>query len=575
MIADSFDLSLSFPTNPGSTRFSDTAGESNLVINLMFLRSGSYELDHHHILPDHRLSSDHAPLTIDIPIKDECVQFTKLSIIPGSDKEKDFIKDVTSNMLTLNTSNIDSVDNLISVVNQLGSIVEHMWTKNSKRTKITKHLKQWWLESCRSAISKYRDTRSQEDWKSFKKIVKETKRSFFDSKICEIANSRRGPWDLMNWIKKRRLPATEAIKFNGHPCLLLENLWEALHQTFNSALHRQSDDNVLNEIVNKPTQSWSPFSSHEFKAALIKCSDTSAPGPDKMSWCHWKLIFSNDVCLSKVVDIADACINLGYWPDYFKISTTIVIPKPNKQSYDNPKAFRPIVLLNTLSKLIEKVIAERIQFTVAANDFIHPSQLGGLKFKSTADASIALTHIVRSGWVKRKSTSTLAFNISQFFPSLNHHLLVLILEKAGLNPKVTNFFANYLAQRSTKYSWNDFLSPSFRVDVGVGQGSALSPILSALYLSPLIHILEKRFKNLNLPISILSFVDNGLFIVQNSSFSTSNAQLFCSYNILSNLLNSFGLIVKHSKTEIFHFSRSHGPFNPPPLALSSISRPLL
>ena len=113
------------------------------------------------------------------------------------------------------------------------------------------------------------------------------------------------------------------------------------------------------------------------------------------------------------------------------------------------------------------------------------------------------------------------------------------------------------------------------VDVGVGQGSALSPILSTLYLSPLIYILEKRFKNLNLPISILSFIDDGLFIVQNNSFSSSNAQLFCSYNILSNLLNSFGLIVEHSKTEIFHFSRSHGLFNPPPLDLSSIGGPIL
>jgi len=163
-----------------------------------------------------------------------------------------------------------------------------------------------------------------------------------------------------------------------------------------------------------------------------------------MSWRHWKLIFTNDDCLSKIINIADACINLGHWPEYFKISTTVIIPKPNKQSYDNPKAFCPIVLLNTLGKLIEKAIAKRLQFTVAANDFIHPCQLGGLKFKSTADAGIALSHIVRSGWVKGKSTSTLAFDISQFFPSLNHHLLVLILEKAGLDPNVTNFFANYL-----------------------------------------------------------------------------------------------------------------------------------
>jgi len=232
--------------------------------------------------------------------------------------------------------------------------------------------------------------------------------------------------------------------------------------------------------------------------------------------------------------------------------------------YDSLKAFCPIVLLNTLGKLVEKVIAKRIQFIVASNNFIYPSQLGGLKFKSTSDTGIALTHIVRSGWSKGRTTSTLAFDISQFFPSLNHHLLVLILEKVGLGPKVTNFFANYLVQRNTKYLWNNLSSLPFEVNVGVGQGSALSPILSTLYLSPLIYIMENRFKNLNLPISILSFVDDGLFIVQNKSLNISNSNLFCSYNIFSKLLNSFDLIIEHFKTEIFHFNRSHGPFNPPP-----------
>ena len=254
------------------------------------------------------------------------------------------------------------------------------------------------------------------------------------------------------------------------------------------------------------------------------------------------------MCLSKIINIADTCISLSYWPNYFKVSTTIIIPKPNKLSYDSPKAFRPIVLLNTLGKLIEKVIAERLQFIVASdewrasNNFVHLSQLGGLKSKSTTDAGVVLTHIVRSGWTKGRNTSTLAFDIAQFFPSLNYHFLIRALKKAGLNPKVSNFFASYLIQRSTKYLWNNLSSPSFDINVGVGQGSALSPILSTLYISPLLYILENRFKNLNIPISILSFVDDGLFIVQDKSFLSSNSHLFCGYNILSNLLDRFGLV---------------------------------
>ena len=110
----------------------------------------------------------------------------------------------------------------------------------------------------------------------------------------------------------------------------------------------------------------------------------------------------------------------------------------------------------------------------------------------------------------------------------------------------------------------------FDVNVRVGQGSALSPILSSVYLTPFLYILEKCLKNLKIPISILSFVDDGLIIAQNKSFDVSNSQLFCSYNVLSKLLDSFSLVIEHSKTEIFHFSRSQGFFNLPPLDLSPL-----
>ena len=299
------------------------------------------------------------------------------------------------------------------------------------------------------------------------------------------------------------------------------------------------------------------------------------PGPNKLTWRHLKSIIKQDKCLVNIINIADLCINLGHWPNYFKYLSTVIIPKPNKMLYDQPKFFCPIVLLNTLGKLIEKVIMERIQFTVTSNNFIHPSQLDGLKFKFTTDASVALTHIVCSGWVKGKMTSTLTFDISQFFLSLNHRLLTLILEKAGLESKVSSFFMNYLVKRKMSYLWNDLSSPNFKVNMGVGQGSALSPILLALYLSLFLHILEKHLKNLKIPISILLFVDDGLIITQNKSLDISNSHLFCSYNILSKLLNSFGLIIEYAKTEIFHFNRSHGVFDPPPLDLLLIGGPIL
>ena len=108
--------------------------------------------------------------------------------------------------------------------------------------------------------------------------------------------------------------------------------------------------------------------------------------------------------------------------------------------------------------------------------------------------------------------SILAFDITQFFPLLNHHHLLLILDKVSLDPKFSFFFSNYLIGRKTHYLWNNFISSLFDVDIGVKQSSALSPILSTLYILPIFHIFKKRTKNLNIPISFFSFVNDELFI---------------------------------------------------------------
>ena len=104
---------------------------------------------------------------------------------------------------------------------------------------------------------------------------------------------------------------------------------------------------------------------------LTKCNNSSASGLDKLSWRYLKCILKDKLSLKNIIKIANTCIEVGYWPTYFKTSITIIILKPNKASYDIPKSFRPIVLLNTLSKLIKKVIGDRLQFHVILNNFLY------------------------------------------------------------------------------------------------------------------------------------------------------------------------------------------------------------
>jgi len=85
----------------------------------------------------------------------------------------------------------------------------------------------------------------------------------------------------------------------------------------------------------------------------------------------------------------------------------------------------------------------------------------------------------------------------------------------------------------------------------------------------------KKSKKSKILISVISFVDNGLFISQNKSFNVSNSNIFCSYWIMSSLLEQSGLVIEHGKKEVFHFSRVNRVFNPPTLDLFILGDPIL
>jgi len=202
IIADSFNLELSIPTNQVPTRYSDTVSEANSVIDLIFLQSRSNKLNNHSIHSKWQLFSDHTSITVFIPITEENIFTSKFSIAKNSEEKENFIKDVSFIIKSIKVTNLSNIDKLKDATNSLALGIENVWRMNSKQVNITRYSKSWWNNECNLALSNYKSTRSLEDWKSFKNKVKSSKHSFFDLKILEIANKKRGPWELMNWVNK-------------------------------------------------------------------------------------------------------------------------------------------------------------------------------------------------------------------------------------------------------------------------------------------------------------------------------------------------------------------------------------
>jgi len=141
ILADLFNLDLSLPTNPGPTRYPNTMGKSNLVINLMFLCSGSNELNNHSIHPDWCLTLDHAPLTVIIPIEEEFIQSSKLFLLKKSEEEELFVTEVVDIFKSLDTLILSNQESLKQVFNLLVSRIDQAWNTNTRKVNIMRHSK--------------------------------------------------------------------------------------------------------------------------------------------------------------------------------------------------------------------------------------------------------------------------------------------------------------------------------------------------------------------------------------------------------------------------------------------------
>jgi len=73
-------------------------------------------------------------------------------------------------------------------------------------------------------------------------------------------------------------------------------------------------------------------------------------------------------------DILDAPLKFGYHPVSMKKANSIVLDKPGKTSHDSPSSFRVIVLLHTVSKILERVVASRLSLIARSLNLVHHNQ---------------------------------------------------------------------------------------------------------------------------------------------------------------------------------------------------------
>ena len=112
----------------------------------------------------------------------------------------------------------------------------------------------------------------------------------------------------------------------------------------------------------EPIEEDGPITEREIQRAVNNAAPDKAPGPNGYTNRALRQLVS--VAPAQVRSLFERYIQEGIQPSHFKRAATIVLRKPGKKDYSTPSAFRPIALLDTLGKILESIVSERIRYAV-------------------------------------------------------------------------------------------------------------------------------------------------------------------------------------------------------------------
>lgn len=211
----------------------------------------------------------------------------------------------------------------------------------------------------------------------------------------------------------------------------------------------------------------------------LKCG--KAPGIDGIDSLTIKQILPN------ILDVFTFIVNISFSSGVFpkKLKSAVVIPIHKKYSTLLCSNFRPISLISTFAKVIEKVMKEKLLSFLKKTNFFSNNQFGFRLGLNTETALLRFVNQVTDSINNKKQVLGLFLDIKKAFDTVNHAILLDKLYNIGIRGVAHNWFKSYLAERQQCVKINDVFSSVGVIKHGVPQGSVLGAVLFIIYINDL------------------------------------------------------------------------------------------